>query len=261
MNTLYPSDNQNILSDEEWGMNIESQFNNTVPANMRSDEIQRWVSQYLKVSFDTQNEDESLTLIDPDDLEETMLGLSDLEGMRTQYNDMRSRIAYFLYKHYSIIVDVEEVDFITLYALYYIFVFKSVEYISRYIKMTYNMQKSIDSKNNTSNEAVDASVEKALNDIGVDVEDESGVEHIIDSSHAYSAIEGVLSSGDLSFEGYIERLIMVMPGNVYLEKIDNAVNTMLTVSVEDPDIFSQRLFNELDDTQVMESVLRTIPRV
>lgn len=261
MNNLYPTDAKNILSDEEWGQNIESQFNRTVPANMRADELQRWISQYMQATFDTQNEDESLSLIDPDDVEEIMIGLNELTGLRTQYNDMRSRIAYLFYKHYSIIIDVEEVDFVTLYGLYYILVLKSIEYISRYIKMIYDMQKSIDSNTKTTTESVDASVEKVLSEIGVDIADETGVEHIIDMSHAYSAIESVLSSGDFSFEGYIEKLLVAMPGNIYLEKINSAVNTMLTITVEDPDIFGQRLFTELEDTQVMEAVLRTVPRI
>lgn len=261
MNTLYPTESPKTLSDEEWGLNIEAQFNSTIPANMRADELQQWITQYLHGTFDVTNENENLSLLDPDDIEEIMIGTNNLAGLRTQYNDMRSRIAFLFYKHYSIIIDVEETDFITLYGLYYVIVLKSVEYMARYIKLVYEMQKSINSKTETSSESVDAAVEKALDDIGIDVEDESGVEHIIDSSQAYSVIENVLSSGDFSFESYIDKLLIAMPGNIYLEKIDNAINVMLTISVEDPDIFNQRIFNELEDTQVIEAVLRNVSKV
>lgn len=267
MDNIIPSDSPIVMSDEEWGLSIESQFNNTIPANVRKDLIQDWLRLYLKCTFDPYNEDENLAYADPDHLEEYMIDSGNLDGFRVQYEDFMNRIKYYFHKYYSIELN-DNVDFMTVYSLYMVFIVDSIESMARYIKMIYTLQLSANKLKTPptpdaqkAQEAADASIKEALEEIDVPVDEGSGTEHIIDNSFEYSTVESVLTRGDFSFEEYIEKLMMFSPGNQYYESINGSVNALLWVDVEDPDIFGARVFSELDDVQVIEAVLREIPRV
>ena len=248
MDNIIPSASPNVLTDEEWGLALQAQFENSIPANTRPDIMQRWVQQYLKCTFDPSESTSEVAYMDPDDLE-----LHLFDGMQVQFEDLKNRVADLFRRHYSIIIE-EEADFFTYYSLYTVFVQGFILYAARYVHAWY----TINVKSKTVTEGPAISTESFT-----PVDEVVGAPDLIDdtNSHEFGMIESVLMAGDFSIERFIELASIDSPGNVYLGRINECINGLFSVTVEDPDVFAGRIHSEINDVSVVEALVRKMGKV
>lgn len=255
MDRFIPTQEAGRMTDEEWGMAIEAQFENTIPATKRRDLLQKWVQDYVgQFSFDETeaHQTQGMTWIHPDYLEEKLP-----EGMRVAYAAMKSRLAYLFEKYYGIVFSNEDVDFSTMYHCYLFFVKHSTRTMAKYLRAYY--ENYIRSTISTPPPAYDyfKSLIEAENKKDPSILSENST----DTSVEYASVALLLNA--ITMENYVETVQLASDGSEIDRIVADKVLDLLEITFDSDDLnrFPNRLYNEIQDPEVVGAILRQLETV
>jgi hypothetical protein len=253
---ITPADSNRAISYDEIEIELEGQFKNERPLNIRTD----WVDYYLAMAYgltlNENNASDTTSFVDPSDLE---MKVGDRE-VEVDYLIFRNSLVRFFNQCYGISVE-ETVDFESLYSMYVIFVLSPLEYMVKFVKGYYRNQ-LLPAATTTSPEEGVNTQESSVPDITAEAASSTGDEHLDESSKTYDTILRVISDDDISLEFYLEMINLFEPGNVYVESVERDVVGSFNISVDHGDLFRNGLLKPyLNDPANIEQLLIDLDEV